>query len=979
MSEHADAPASHPSLRLRGERRPEWATILSDGALLFIAELAQRFGPRVQALLAEREVRQAGFDAGVLPDFLPETRAIREGDWTVAALPDDLQDRRVEITGPVDRKMVINALNSGASTFMADFEDSTAPTWENVVQGQQNLFDAVRRTIRFERPGNGGRPSKTYLLNEKPAVLLVRPRGLHLVEAHLEVGGQPVPASLFDFGLFFFHNAAALVAAGTGPYLYLPKLEHHTEAQLWDDVFAFSQDELGVPVGTIKATVLVETLPAAFQMHEILHALRRHSAGLNCGRWDYIFSVIKTTRAHADRVTPDRGQLGMTQPFMRAYTQLLVQTCHRRDAPAMGGMAAQIPIKRDPVANATALDQVRADKEREARDGHDGTWVAHPGLVPVAREVFDRLMPTPNQRQVLRLDVEVTAADLLAVPMGTRSLEGFAMNVRVGVQYLAAWLGGSGCVPLYDVMEDAATAEISRAQLWQWIHHGVALNSPHGPRTASPATASPALLETVVAQELAALLPELDQDHAARLQEAATLFIQMCTAPVLATFLTLSAYERIVRQTVCTTETHMSAPRPHDPVMLAPLEDRWEGIERPYAPEDVDRLRGSLHVECTLARRGARRLWQQLKGGTAVRALGALTGNQAVQQVRAGLEAIYLSGWQVAADANGAGQMYPDQSLYPVNSVPQVVERINHALQRADQVDHSEGLNERDWFVPIVADAEAGFGGKLNAHELMKSMIRAGAAGVHFEDQLASEKKCGHLGGKVLVPTKQFVQTLVAARLAADVMDVPTVLIARTDANSAGLITSDIDPRDHEFMTGERTAEGFHYVKAGIEQAISRGLAYAPYADLIWCETGKPDLDEARQFAEAIHAQFPGKMLAYNCSPSFNWRKHLDQETIARFQTELAAMGYRFQFVTLAGFHALNHSMFQLARGYRDEGMAAYSRLQQEEFAAADQGYTAVRHQREVGTGYFDSVSQVITGGNASTLAMAGSTEHEQF
>ena len=408
-------------------------------------------------------------------------------------------------------------------------------------------------------------------------------------------------------------------------------------------------------------------------------------------------------------------------------------------------------------------------------------------------------------------------------------------------------------------------------------------------------------------------------------------------------------------------------------------ECRYHGITRPYSQEDVDRLRGTVKVEHTLAARGARRLWRQIHTMPYVHALGALTGNQAVQQVRAGLPAIYVSGWQCAADANISGEMYPDQSLYPSNSVPKLVERINSALMRADQIEHAEGGAARDWFVPIVADAEAGFGGPLNAYELMKSMIRAGAAGVHFEDQLASEKKCGHLGGKVLVPSKQFVRTLIAARLAADVLDVPTVLIARTDANSAGLLTSDIDERDRPFLTGERTPEGFFHVRKGIDQAISRGLSYAPYADLIWCETGKPDLDEARKFAEAIHAQYPGKKLAYNCSPSFNWRRHLDPATIEIFQQELGDMGYAFQFVTLAGFHALNMSMFDLAAGYRDRGMGAYSDLQEREFAASERGYTAVKHQREVGTGYFDSVSQVISGGESSTLALAESTEAHQF
>ncbi|BCU80708.1 isocitrate lyase [Polycladomyces abyssicola] len=408
-------------------------------------------------------------------------------------------------------------------------------------------------------------------------------------------------------------------------------------------------------------------------------------------------------------------------------------------------------------------------------------------------------------------------------------------------------------------------------------------------------------------------------------------------------------------------------------------DERWKGIERPYQPEDVLRLRGSIQIEYTLARKGAERLWHLLHTEHHVKALGALTGNQAVQQVKAGLKAIYLSGWQVAADANLAGQMYPDQSLYPANSVPHVVKRINQALQRADQIEHAEGKSDTYWFAPIVADAEAGFGGPLNVFELMKSMIEAGAAGVHFEDQLSSEKKCGHLGGKVLLPTQQAVRNLVAARLAADVMGVPTVLIARTDANAAQLITSDVDPRDQEFITGERTPEGFFRTRGGLDAAIARGLAYAPYADLIWCETSEPNLEEARRFAEAIHEKFPGKLLAYNCSPSFNWKKKLDDDTIARFQHELGEMGYKFQFITLAGFHTLNHSMFELARKYRDHGMTAYAELQQAEFASEQYGYTATRHQREVGTGYFDEVSMVISGGNASTTALEGSTEAEQF
>ncbi len=409
------------------------------------------------------------------------------------------------------------------------------------------------------------------------------------------------------------------------------------------------------------------------------------------------------------------------------------------------------------------------------------------------------------------------------------------------------------------------------------------------------------------------------------------------------------------------------------------LDERWKGVTRPYSAEDVIRLRGSIDIEHTLAHKGAEKLWKSLHTEEYINALGALTGNQAMQQVKAGLKAIYLSGWQVAADANLSGHMYPDQSLYPANSVPAVVKRINQTLQRADQIQHMEGSSDTDYFVPIVADAEAGFGGQLNVFELMKGMIEAGASGVHFEDQLSSEKKCGHLGGKVLLPTQTAVRNLISARLAADVMGTPTIIVARTDADAADLITSDIDPVDQEFITGERTPEGFYRTKAGLDQAIARGLAYAPYADLVWCETSEPNLEDAKRFAEAIHAEYPGKLLAYNCSPSFNWKQKLDEKTIATFQKEIASYGYKFQFVTLAGFHALNYGMFELARGYKERGMAAYSELQQAEFAAEQYGYSATRHQREVGTGYFDEVAQVITGGTSSTMALKGSTEEAQF
>jgi malate synthase len=520
-------------LQIRGPVRPGYERILAPEALTFVADLARRFGPQLAELMRGRARRQALLESGATLDFMPETAAIREGTWTVAPLPPDLLRRTVEITGPVERKMVINALNSGANCFMADFEDSNAPTWDNNVQGQVNLYDAVRRTIEYVDPASG----KEYRLNESTATLLVRPRGLHLPERHLLVDGQPVPGCLFDFGLYFFHNARALLGCGTGPYFYLPKLQSHREARFWNDVFVGAQELLGIPRGTIKATVLIETLPAAFQMDEILYELREHSAGLNCGRWDYIFSFIKTRRHESQAILPDRSQVTMEQPFMRAYTQLCVRTCHGRGVHAMGGMAAQIPIKNDPDLSRRALEKVRADKLREVIDGHDGTWVAHPGLVAVAREVFEAVMPGPNQLERRREDVHVTSADLLEVPRGTRTEEGLRLNVRVGVQYTEAWLRGNGCVPLYNLMEDAATAEISRSQVWQWVRYAAVLED--GRKIDAD------LLRALTDDEMKRIETEIGAERfqQGRFQEARELFERLSTQERLEDFLTLPAYQ----------------------------------------------------------------------------------------------------------------------------------------------------------------------------------------------------------------------------------------------------------------------------------------------------------------------------------------------------------------------------------------------------------------------------------------------------
>jgi len=511
------------------------AAILSPAAIAFIADLQRTFNARRRLLLDARHERQKRLDAGEKPDFLKDTKKIREAEWTIAPMPQDLLDRRVEITGPVDRKMIINALNSGAKVFMADFEDSNTPTWGNLIDGQINLRDAIRRAITYADPST----QKQYKLNDEVAVLFVRPRGWHLEERHVLVDGEPMSASIFDFGLYFFHNANELLARGSGPYFYLPKMESHLEARLWNDIFVHAQQKIGLPGGTIKATVLIETILAAFEMDEILYELREHSAGLNCGRWDYIFSFIKKFSVDAQAVLPDRAQVTMTTHFMRSYSRLAIKTCHRRNVHAMGGMSAYIPVKTDPVANEKAIAQVCADKEREAGDGHDGTWVAHPGLVPVAMEVFDRLMPQPNQIARQLPDYNPTAADLLQVPDGQITEAGLRQNVAVGLGYLEAWLRGIGCVPLFNLMEDAATAEISRAQLWQWVHNRVKLSDGR--------VVDAALVEAAIANELSGQKSKVDQERYSAYEKAANLMRDLVLAPQFTEFLTLPAYERVLK------------------------------------------------------------------------------------------------------------------------------------------------------------------------------------------------------------------------------------------------------------------------------------------------------------------------------------------------------------------------------------------------------------------------------------------------
>jgi malate synthase len=524
-----------PGVEFRANIADRDAEILTPEAVAFIVDLQRTFNSRRKTLLAARQERQKRLDGGEKPDFLKETAQIRAAEWSVSPLPKDILDRRVEITGPVERKMIINALNSGAKVFMADFEDSNTPTWSNLIEGQINLRDAIRRTITFADPAT----QKQYKLNEQTAVLIVRPRGWHLEERHMLVDGEPMSGSIFDFGLYFFHNAKELLARGTGPYFYLPKMESHLEARLWNDIFLRAQPAIGLPTGKIKATVLIETILAAFEMDEILYELREHSAGLNCGRWDYIFSFIKKFSVDPHAVLPDRAQVTMATHFLRSYSKLAIKTCHRRNVHAMGGMSAYIPVKTDPVANEKAIAQVRADKEREAGDGHDGTWVAHPGLVPVAMEIFDRLMPQPNQIAKQLPDYHATAEDLLRIPDGQITESGLKQNVAVGLGYLEAWLRGIGCVPLFNLMEDAATAEISRAQIWQWVHNKAKLSD--GRVVDAP------LVESMIANELSQQKSSVDETRYSAYEKAANLMRDLILAPQFTEFLTLPAYERVLR------------------------------------------------------------------------------------------------------------------------------------------------------------------------------------------------------------------------------------------------------------------------------------------------------------------------------------------------------------------------------------------------------------------------------------------------
>ncbi|WP_408629707.1 hemerythrin domain-containing protein [Anaeromyxobacter oryzisoli] len=936
-------------LELRGSMPEGWEEVLTPGALAFVVELVRTFRPRVEGLLERRADLQRRRDAGERLDFLAATAELRAADWTAAPIPADLQDRRVELTGPVDRDGLAAALGSGATGFVADLEDATSPTWRNVVEAQLALAVAAHGATEQAAPGG----ASVRRSGGRSAVLMVRPRGWHRVEEHVLVDGRAAPAALWDFGVHFWRGARALVAKGSGPYFELAKLEDHLEARLWNDVFVRAQARVGLPRGTVRATCAIETLPAAFEMDEILWELREHAAGLSCGRASYVRSFVERLGADPRMVLPDPASIPLGRGFLRAHARLLVQTCHRRGVHALGGPAARLLAGGGPGADARALAAVRACVLREVADGHDGTRVAHPGLVPVARAIFDERVKTPNPLRRRREAARVTADELLRPPQGARTEAGLRLSVRASIRILAAWLHGSGRIPLHGVLEDVATAELSCALAWQWIHHGAPMEDGQALTVER--------LRTIVAEEVDRIRLEVGDARfaAGRFEEARALFERASTGPELGELLTVRGYGLLEASPA------QAGPAQADPRAASdaagsaapahPDPRRWEGIVRGHGRADVERLRGSVRIELTLARMGAERLWALLHSEPYVNALCALTGGQAAQMVKAGFQAVHAG--RLPADANA--DACPGRNRPGASSIAERVRRINRALQRADQREHAEGRHGTYWFAPVVAGVEAGAGRPLDAFERVKDAIEAGAAAVHLGDEVASAERRGRPGGKVLVPTSTFVRTLTAARLAADVADVPTVLVARTVATGAALVTSDADPRDAPFLVpGERSAEGFHRFRGGLDAAIARGLAYAPHADLIWCEALAPDLHEARRFAEGIHARFPGKLLAYDCAPLARSRR-LDAATGARFQRELCAMGYRLQLATLAGLRALDHS----ARRLEARGMAAFAELRQRELEPARHGSPAGGGRRAAGAGYLARVAAIVAGG----------------
>ena len=968
--------------------------IITAGSATFLRDFQRDLRQSEDEAQLNRRVRKKEINRGNLPDFREESRHIREDkSWKAATIPHDMGRRWVELTLPVsDRYMVVKGANTpNLNVEFLCSEDADPIAFNYKVNGQINARDLVAGTITASKKG------KEIGLEKEPPHIAYRPRGLHLPEKHVLVDGKPMSGFLFDFGLYMYHNARKLLEKGRTPSFYFPKFENARDSRFGNEAVAWAQNRLDIPYGTVRVTQLIETLTAAFETHEMLWELKDHSAGLNFGRWDYLFSFIKTISEHPQFILPFKHELTMDKDFLRSVAELIVQTCHERETFAMGGMSNLIPSGTEGL-DRIAFEGVRADKVREALQGFDGAWVANPALVDIVMKVFEEILEGRDNQIDKRLDVKVKRENILSSPIVINQIkkEHLSHNIRDFILYMEPWLRDIAAVPIKDrktllkKMEDLATAQISYAQLFQWNKHNVLLEG--GERVSMD------LISDLIEKELEDIRqdPEVGDDNYVKGQYtlAADILEEMVDRSKFVDFIPDIAYQYV--------EKHNSKPPETKAEFIARLEKdwaknpRWAGLRRNYTAEDIWNLRGANPQEYSFANKQAKKLWNLLNERS-VTTMGVISGHEAAQLASLGFPALYIGGWYTSANKNADGETYSDLNLYNSSSVPRVVREVNNVLLQIDRNFHLKGDDSIDWVIPMLADGDTGFGNEAHVGAHMKRMIDAGAAGVHFEDQLSEEKRCGHLADKTLIPTKQFVSKLQAASKMRDALGTETLIVARTDAESARYITSAIDDDDKQFIDFDKgnngKGKGYYHLKEniGLDLAISRGRAYAEYADLIWFESSYPDIEQAEKFAAAIHEKYPGKMLAYNLSPSFNWDEYLtnkvlgelkltkndlnDAATKERVDTEvirqaeeftqrLAKAGYVFQFNTYGLFKIQNLAVFEYAKDYKEHGQAAWVRFERKERGFEKLGFLARKPQEWVGGKFWERLSgdNVVTG-----------------